>query len=240
MAFVEDSKPAKPAPRHKWTSREITKALVSRTGPFPYNASFVAVPNLSFGFLDWEADLVICSQKGYLSEIEIKVSLADWKNDFKKDKWKPAYFGSWGRIKEFWYCAPLHLAQRWEELKVPDHAGIIGIDMGTLSPRQVAKGMVPGPNFAILKSSVTNREARPLSERDMLKLARLASMRVWTQPDPVVPDKEIECQNTLLVPDASEAPCSKESPAIFDFASPTLDALFAPVPTTGSEPEGSG
>ena len=42
------------------------------------------VPNLSWGLLNHEADLVIVNKTGYLTEVEIKRSWEDFKADFNK------------------------------------------------------------------------------------------------------------------------------------------------------------
>ena len=45
----------------------------------------IFVPNLSWGLLNHEADLVILTKSGYLTEVEIKCSWEDFKADFKKE-----------------------------------------------------------------------------------------------------------------------------------------------------------
>ena len=45
----------------------------------------IFVPNLSWGLLNHEADLVILTKSGYLTEVEIKRSWEDFKADFKKE-----------------------------------------------------------------------------------------------------------------------------------------------------------
>jgi len=44
----------------------------------------VIVPNVSWGLLNHEADLLILNKSGYLTEIEIKRSWADFLADFRK------------------------------------------------------------------------------------------------------------------------------------------------------------
>ena len=45
----------------------------------------IFVPNLSWGLLNHEADLAIINKSGYLTEVEIKRSFADFMADFKKE-----------------------------------------------------------------------------------------------------------------------------------------------------------
>ena len=44
----------------------------------------IAIPNLSWGMLPYEADLVVINKTGYMREYEIKRSFQDLKADFKK------------------------------------------------------------------------------------------------------------------------------------------------------------
>ena len=46
--------------------------------------SDIMIPNLSWGLLDYEADFVVLSKSGYLTEVEIKRSWEDFKADFNK------------------------------------------------------------------------------------------------------------------------------------------------------------
>lgn len=59
----------------------------------------VVVPNVYLGQRSDEMDLAIISKSGLLWEVEIKASLADWRADLSKRKWKP-------EKKEGWYCPP--------------------------------------------------------------------------------------------------------------------------------------
>lgn len=87
----------------------------------------------------WECDLAIISDAGYLSEIEIKVSRADFKADLHKSrKARPLYFTPEGLLerkhdrlvsdaskwtpRRFWFACPWDLIKADE---VPDYAGLI-------------------------------------------------------------------------------------------------------------------
>lgn len=61
----------------------------------------IMIPNLSWGLLDYEADFVVLSKSGYLTEVEIKRSFADFKADFKK-----AHKHDDERVYYFYYCVP--------------------------------------------------------------------------------------------------------------------------------------
>lgn len=95
-----------------------------------YTPDKVMVPNAHFA--GGEMDLVIVSRAGYLHEYEIKVSLADWKADAKKDKWKSP---KRKLVPYFWYAIPKTL---WDKNRdrlaevlphVRDEYGIITFEL---------------------------------------------------------------------------------------------------------------
>lgn len=72
---------------------------------------------LGRGFGEYRADFVMVTRAGYATELEVKVSLADWRKDLSKPKWvgMPAW------ITRFVYVVPEQLGvPEW----VPAHAGI--------------------------------------------------------------------------------------------------------------------
>lgn len=65
----------------------------------------------------YRADYMIVSASDFCTELEIKVSMSDWKNDLKKPKWNN--MPSW--INRFIYVVPEHLGvPDW----VPSFAGV--------------------------------------------------------------------------------------------------------------------
>jgi hypothetical protein len=162
-----------------WTARKITEHLVNFGGPFEYRRQFVAVPNVA-QFFYWEADLLVCSKAGFLTEVEVKISAADWKNDRLKDKWKPNVYGErksgWSKLKNFYYAAPLELAERWKEFGIPGFAGVYGIH------RTEPRGRYEGQVYCrLVRPAEVIPDHRKVTDEERLELARLASMRAWTQ-----------------------------------------------------------
>lgn len=145
---------------------------------FPLRPNFCCVENVTHGFNPhWEADLLVCSMSGYLTEVEIKVTFQDWKIDKFKTKFSgyggqmtPAVESWWRLIKNFYYAAPMDLAKRWPEIGIPDWAGVIGI------PEQGNNYVLNGP--VVLRPCVV-REHKKLTDAQKMKLARLGSMRAW-------------------------------------------------------------
>lgn len=169
-------------PKEPRTELEIM-AYLTQWGPFNPSAHQVVCPNVSHGFFsDHEADLVVVNKNKYLYEIEIKVSLSDWKADFKKRKWglmeqdinlfgeKGGYVSHTSAIKRFYYAAPRSLAVRFREIDVPSWAGVIGCqeDDGGKTPM-----------VEILRPAKTIKSFRILTEKEILTLSRLASLRYW-------------------------------------------------------------
>lgn len=55
-----------------------------------------------------EADMIVLSKSGYLTEVEIKRSFADFKNDFKKDH----QHANSKLVKNFYYCVPIDIVEK--------------------------------------------------------------------------------------------------------------------------------
>lgn len=157
-----------------WTEASIAKALAN-SDMFHYRKHFVCVPNLT-GLMMWEADFIACTHSGYLTEVEIKVSASDWRNDKLKDKWKPNIYGQprmgWRHIKNFYYCAPMELAKRWEEFGIPEYAGVLGVHTRNEYTR-----------VDIIRPATPRKPVEKLSDKDMQALARLTAIRIWGLPD---------------------------------------------------------
>jgi hypothetical protein len=79
------------------------KCLAALGSYFDYRQNRI-FPNVLM--YDWEADLVSISKSDFLTEIEVKVTTADWKADIKKDKWKSRY---WPNVSRFYYAVPQDL-----------------------------------------------------------------------------------------------------------------------------------
>lgn len=76
---------------------------------------------------DWESDMLIKTRSGYWYEVECKISLADFKNDFTH-KWQKHELlktgGEHRRPNYFYYCVPWYLSGKVLPL-LPDYAGLI-------------------------------------------------------------------------------------------------------------------
>ncbi len=68
-----------------------------------------------------ESDVLAVTKTGYIHEIEIKISVSDFRADIKKNKWGDQNIS---RPNYFWYCFPKGMI---DHKLVPDYAGIIEI-----------------------------------------------------------------------------------------------------------------
>jgi hypothetical protein len=146
------------------TVRDIELALSRH---FEYRTNII-IPNVSWGFLyGREADLLILSKSGWLTEVEIKVSAADIKRDLQKRQ------GHWDRkVRQCWFAVPAGLASSPD---IPEHYGVLAIGpkiyaMGTHEYFYVESKRVPK----------INPEARKVDDKDRMKLMRLGCMRIWS------------------------------------------------------------
>ena len=76
----------------------------------------------------WESDMLIKTRSGYWYELECKISLADFKNDFKHKRKKHELLKmgdeNHRRPNYFYYCVPWYLSEKVLPL-LPDYAGLI-------------------------------------------------------------------------------------------------------------------
>lgn len=161
-------------------AKEITEILVKLpSSPFFFRKQYAALPNVSWALLPWEADLLICSQAGYLTEVEIKVVFSDWKKDIEKNKWRTELMSNNFRrgrelIKRFFYAAPMDLARRHVEIEFPDHAGVLGVD-DTGSDFWWNRYRVKQ-----LRKPVINCGARAIDDKERWRMGRLATIKLWS------------------------------------------------------------
>lgn len=85
----------------------------------------------------WESDLLVVSDSGYVTEVEVKHSLSDWRADLKKQK----FTSGWHRqqfdrvIRRFYYAVPQHLVDQ-APADLPDFAGIISVGRSCKTVRE--------------------------------------------------------------------------------------------------------
>jgi hypothetical protein len=118
--------------------------------------------NISWGFLYHEADMLIVSKTGYISEIEIKRSIADLRNDFTKKN----HTHSSQLINKFYYAVPEKLVEK-TKLLLLEHKRVAGII--SYSENKKINIIIEAPNL----------KKRKITLEERVKLLRLGNMRVW-------------------------------------------------------------
>ncbi|VVB53324.1 Uncharacterised protein [uncultured archaeon] len=149
---------------------------------FPVARNTVVCPNISHGFFrSHESDLVCVSKAGWLTEVEIKVSASDWKNDRKKSKWQSEDDAVSEelydrRVRRFFFAAPLSLARRYQEFNIMLFAGVLGFSweeyQRTGSPYCV-------PRVEHIRPAKDLKGSRKVTDKELLTLSKLSSMRYW-------------------------------------------------------------
>jgi hypothetical protein len=134
----------------------------------------IIVCNVSYGFLPYEADMIVMSKSGYLTEIEIKRSYSDFCADFKKD----AIAHNSEYIKEFYYAVPKEIAKKCVSTYCKCH-GIKDLDIGNtgVHPAHFITYDENGVVRVLGVGSTGNN--RKLYLEEQLSIARLGAMRVW-------------------------------------------------------------
>lgn len=153
------------APR-KHTEMSMTWMLVNRSKLVDLGRQIV-IPNAYYGVgLSWEADLLLISEAGYLTEIEIKVSKPDLLADEHKHKFKISGFRQ--KIKRFYYAIPEYL-----EADFPKHyqnyAGLIVVPID------------PNKRCELRFKAPVNSKAKRISDITRSKAMRLLGLRYWSQ-----------------------------------------------------------
>lgn len=108
------------------TKEQITEQLLQQhLHGLKSNPKYIVENLYVFG---WESDMLIKTRSGYWYEVECKISLADFKNDFKR-KWRKHDLLKTGDEKHrrpnyFYYCVPWYLSGKVLPL-LPSYAGLI-------------------------------------------------------------------------------------------------------------------
>lgn len=130
----------------------------------------IMIPNLSWGLLNYEADFVVMSKSGYLTEVEIKRSFEDFKADFKKN-----HKHDDERVYYFYYCVPEKIYDKVISFLQSEkcdnfHTHIPGVLYYT------EKGDIFNTGFGCPERYGKRRK---LFLEEQLKIARLGQLRYW-------------------------------------------------------------
>ena len=122
--------------------------------------SNIIVPNVSWGLLSYEADLLVLHPKsGYMDEVEIKISRGDLLRD--KKKWHHHFNNT--MVRRLWFAIPTKLLSSLGD--IPEHAGVFSVTTHGVA--------------LVIRTPKINKSAMPLSAKDRFQLARLGYLRMW-------------------------------------------------------------
>lgn len=111
-----------------------------------------------------ECDILSVTKNNYLREIEIKISVSDFKADFKKKH------NHEGNIRQFYYAVPYYILDDIKDL-VPEHAGILVAEYNT--------DLCESWRLKKYKKSVDNKSAKPIDEKMLNEIFRIGYLKYW-------------------------------------------------------------
>lgn len=161
----------KPVDRFKWTETLAQKALCNCLDVYKHKV----FPNVMLGA--GEMDLAVLSARRYLTEIEIKLTRADWQADKLKQKWLPKNASQRSIVKYFAYAVPVELMNAMPE-DIDPHAGIVCLFWDHL-PRARDKQWKIWGQWAKQPTAIPG--AQPLSDEIYQQLMVSMYHRYWRQ-----------------------------------------------------------
>lgn len=163
----------------KMTEHQIQNILTGNDGIIMPRQHLAIIPNCYWGLdLNHEADLLTISKTRIATEYEIKVNYSD----FKKDKAKHHGHRS-DKINKLYYVAPGNLADRIKN-ELPENAGLVSID---LLPDGAGKQYFRARKVLNAKKRPSSR---PITEKELLQVYRLISLRYWSLRQDIQTQKE--------------------------------------------------
>lgn len=143
---------------------EAIEIAIAKHFDFRHN---IIVTNLSWGMLNHEADVVVMSKSGYLTEVEIKRSWSDFLADFRKkhDHRDPL-------ISSYYYAVPISIS---EKVKQKLHDTKRDAQFGLL-----AFGADKYGSYVVCLSAAPSGNKRKLTDAEQFAVARLGALHVWT------------------------------------------------------------
>lgn len=137
----------------------------------------IMIPNLYWGMLDYEADFVVISKSGYMTEVEIKRSLADFKADFNKSHTHNAE-----QVYYFYYCVPEKIYDKAIEFLRHHYTENTNADYPAVL-YYTEDGQIINPGFG---SRYQRGRHRKLFLEEILQVARLGQLRYWNLLEKII------------------------------------------------------
>lgn len=172
------------------TIEQIETLIVGYADSPFYIRKNIVVPNCSWGFLNHEADLLIMSKAGYLTEVEIKRSWSDFKADFQK-----SHTHNDKHIAHLYYAVPESIGEKvfhwlyegeykseewlfkYTQSKVKEYSDNNPNKCGLILYKDPYQGHPYGGICINVPAARIGNYA--CNDRDRISLLRLGNMRIW-------------------------------------------------------------
>ena len=119
-----------------------------------------------------ECDILSVSKNMFLREVEIKVSVSDFKADLQK---KHQHIDE--NVRQFYYAVPDYILEKVKSL-VPENAGIL---VAKIVEKINRNNEVTSKNWIIkkYKSPKSNNLAKPIDEKKLNAIFRIGYLKYW-------------------------------------------------------------
>lgn len=133
----------------------------------------IVVPNVLLG--SYEADFVTITKSDYLTEVEIKISIRDFRADFKKK-----HYHDWFEVNALYYALPKELYEKHKE-EIDESCDKVGAGIILVGEKELPNGYSYRYIDRVAKKPKL-RKVKPLTVWRILKFARLGCLRwptIW-------------------------------------------------------------
>ena len=133
----------------------------------------IVVPNVLLG--SYEADFITITKSDYLIEVEIKISISDFRADFKKK-----HYHDCPEVNALYYALPKELYEKHKE-EINESCDKVGAGIILIGEDKYGSGD-SYRYFAGIAKKPKLRKAKPLTVWQMLNFARLGCLRwpsIW-------------------------------------------------------------
>lgn len=136
----------------------------------------IIVPNVCLNWGVMELDMLVVDDKNRITEVEIKVSIADLKADFKK-----AHKHNHKNISRLIYAFPKDMLEKALPL-IPSNCGIITVEISPYCLKQMET--IPNWKFSCVakweRQCKHDKNKLPLTYKEVVNITRLGCMRIWS------------------------------------------------------------
>jgi hypothetical protein len=154
------------------TEGEIQHALIKRGAMFDWTKNEVVAINTTIG--GFESDLIVVNKNRFMSEVEIKTSLEDFRRDRLKKRWSTN--STTEPRKYFYYAFPRNVALKIDLNELPKSSGLIAV-WDEYRYVGLINGYYPVTKSMVLKTPEKLPCFRRVNESELVSLYRLMAYR---------------------------------------------------------------